>query len=1492
MKKLNFFHILLYLLISIISNQETGKYKYYFYIREYRDYIITSIKIGDSKTINSPTLINENGYEYGPYYLDKLELFFETCREGSNGIHKDYHITFCVRIYEEDNLIFVNCDPVTISYGSMNYNIEDSFEYYGITAYKFIGSGTYGGCVKLSFAIINNKYIRDSKQPGDILDLESYLDLQKFKDDRFKDLNNYSFQLREDSSIILLENEIPIYKFQTFPITTKLYFINSNILYNTEKEIKLTLFLNNPEYVIEYDLYFGFCYEKCNTCNDFRDQKCTSCKNGYYRKYDDLIYCYSIEDKERNFNNYYLNETDNTFYKCNSHCLTCNNGGTDENTNCLLCKDNNYFVDGTNQCSTNNINGYYRNDSLRKYMKCYESCKTCNKEGNVNNHNCQSCKDGFVYMDGTNNCYDKNIIIDYYYFNQNKFVQCNNKCINCENNPNYCSSCISGYYLLDNICETMDTILNKGYILELNEDNNYIVKKCYSTCKKCNRIGDENNHKCTECIDGTYKIIIDDNYREEFTCLNHIPDGYIRKENNAYRKCYSNCLQCSDIGNDLENKCTVCKSGFEMIQIELNDRNFNCMNENDIPSNYYKDIYDNKIVYRKCYERCKKCERRGDNNDHKCTECSNGYYLLENTQFCYQSINDLPSINYFLDIENNIFKKCHDNCKKCEKLGNNDENYCTECKEGFYLIENDNKGNCYNTFPDINYYFDNNMYKKCYRTCKTCTQGFEIIDNKIKHNCFTCIENSFKLENDEFPNNCYLISELGDNYHQIDDNNINKCDISCINDNQNIPDEQFYNIIDYIDNEMEKISTGSNSNLDLSNNYEFKGINGKIVTLSSSLYDDEIDLKECRRKLISQSIVNLFLVKLKMLRGTYTQFEYEVYDTNGMKKNLNICNGDKAEITSDLINLSSEQIQKLKADYEQINLGLNNNNDANNNQNTGNNNNNNQNIGNNYNNHNNQNIGNNNNNYQNIGNNNYNNYNNNNNYNQIIDICKTVDKELCNSCKPYSINNLDLIIDDRIKIYGNKSSNSRNLNEIQLCEPGCILKSINFNTQKIKCECDVKTQIIIERIYPSSRILSDNEDFSSNINTVFSSFSCFSNIFSLKNLKNNIGLYIMSIIGFISILNLILFIIFGWDNILKNLHSLEELNINITSFSKVNNPPKKKVEQDLIISTNKKNNNYINKSEEKKDENINKDETKMSQINEENDIQIPIKKNKEHHHLTLIDKNDKKEKNKRNIKELYLNEGESSIRYLNDPNKENILNQLNNSIEKNNIIYKGNKDELFFFKGFNEIYQERKNIKFHHYFFYLCKNYLTLFYIFSISALLIGSKLPYVTLFLLKISLHFLYNVLMIDDKMIHNIFISNGKYNYFSNIPKILLASFLVILTILCIRFLFFKTIENLIKMSNLKVNDKGKSIIKTRIYIFLIMSFILIFIILFIIGDFCVIFSNTQKYLFINILISIIIDIIFHIIINIILSAIMINAIMNKKTDIYDCINCLQLI
>ena len=49
-----------------------------------------------------------------------------------------------------------------------------------------------------------------------------------------------------------------------------------------------------------------------------------------------------------------------------------------------------------------------------------------------------------------------------------------------------------------------------------------------------------------------------------------------------------------------------------------------------------------------------------------------------------------------------------------------------------------------------------------------------------------------------------------------------------------------------------------------------------------------------------------------------------------------------------------------------------------------------------------------------------------------------IKKELSNPFKPYSIYNLDLIIDDIIKIYGVITSNSGNLNQIHLCESRCF----------------------------------------------------------------------------------------------------------------------------------------------------------------------------------------------------------------------------------------------------------------------------------------------------------------------------------------------------------------------------------------------------------------------------------------------------------------------
>ena len=53
--------------------------------------------------------------------------------------------------------------------------------------------------------------------------------------------------------------------------------------------------------------------------------------------------------------------------------------------------------------------------------------------------------------------------------------------------------------------------------------------------------------------------------------------------------------------------------------------------------------------------------------------------------------------------------------------------------------------------------FDNNILRKCFRSCKTCNGSLEINTemNIEKHNCLECAENYYNLPDGSYPNNCY-----------------------------------------------------------------------------------------------------------------------------------------------------------------------------------------------------------------------------------------------------------------------------------------------------------------------------------------------------------------------------------------------------------------------------------------------------------------------------------------------------------------------------------------------------------------------------------------------------------------------------------------------------------------------------------------------------------------------------------------------------------------
>ena len=59
---------------------------------------------------------------------------------------------------------------------------------------------------------------------------------------------------------------------------------------------------------------------------------------------------------------------------------------------------NNYFID-----CINSIEGYYLDENDSFYKLCYDSCKTCNEQGNEYNHNCIECKDNYLYHNSTLN---------------------------------------------------------------------------------------------------------------------------------------------------------------------------------------------------------------------------------------------------------------------------------------------------------------------------------------------------------------------------------------------------------------------------------------------------------------------------------------------------------------------------------------------------------------------------------------------------------------------------------------------------------------------------------------------------------------------------------------------------------------------------------------------------------------------------------------------------------------------------------------------------------------------------------------------------------------------------------------------------------------------------------------------------------------------------------------------------------------------------------
>ena len=256
-----------------------------------------------------------------------------------------------------------------------------------------------------------------------------------------------------------------------------------------EEKIDNTYYVNEELLILSCNENYSYingeckltnCYETCEICSEkstnSTNQKCLSCKNDFPILYETncLKNC-----PEKTYQN------ENTCKKCQDLCETCDKNG------CTSCPD-----------------GYYLNSDNHSCELCYEKCETCSTKGSDENNNCIKCKNpNDILEDG--NC--KETCGEGKYKTENNTCEpCMSICASCLNGDS-CESCFINYYLNNKYCylcqENCYNCTEGGNIthhncLSCKNNSHYLVTggeyeyNCVDICPE-DTVKDENHKICT-----------------------------------------------------------------------------------------------------------------------------------------------------------------------------------------------------------------------------------------------------------------------------------------------------------------------------------------------------------------------------------------------------------------------------------------------------------------------------------------------------------------------------------------------------------------------------------------------------------------------------------------------------------------------------------------------------------------------------------------------------------------------------------------------------------------------------------------------------------------------------------------------------------------------------------------------------------------------------------------------------------------------------------
>ena len=308
------------------------------------------------------------------------------------------------------------------------------------------------------------------------------------------------------------------------------------------------------------------------------------------------------------------------------------------------------------------------------------------------------------------------------------------------------------------------------------------------------------------------------------------------------------------------------------------------------------------------------------------------------------------------------------------------------------------------------------------------------------------------------------------------------------------------------------------------------------------------------------------------------------------------------------------------------------------------------------------------------------------------DIFNSKDQFFNDICYPYSEEDSDIILKDRITdIYENYS----------LCENNCNYEGINTTLDTIKCECSVKVYTDTKVEEPKLNEIILDTFTKSNIGVI----KCYKLVFNIKNKVNNIGFWIYTILILLHIPTFIYYIIYNITSI-KKFISNELKKFNYVEHN--SNPIKKNNKK----SKEKKNKNEKNKKLKNNDINIyNLEKKNKKKLEENNSTSIDFNKNlcsskfilkpnskksKDNLISKEKDKKDKKgkkkEKNKKDTKNpsLFLNFKVMNKNYINIIKSKDKIKIKNKELKKEKNKDKKIKNKKFETKNNNKIAKPKK----------------------------------------------------------------------------------------------------------------------------------------------------------------------------------------------------------